>query len=274
MVEKILPYLKRWAHDIYVEPFGGGASMLFAKDPVGVEVYNDLDSGLFHFFKILSDPRDFARFYRRVQPILLSREFYNECLAKWEDTDDLIDRAVKWFVVARQNFSGHFGQGWSFSVTSSSRGMSQAVSSWLTIIDMLPEIYERIRRTQIEHEDWRTILERYDTPKTLFYCDPPYIADTRKSGGYAHEMNTEDHEQLIDSIQRIQGAAVLSGYSNPIYAALEWERIDYQTACHAAGRTRATGLQGKGSVLEKQPRTESLWVHPRITETNQQLTLF
>lgn len=35
-------------HKIYVEVFCGGASLLFAKEPVGAEVYNDVDEGLFY----------------------------------------------------------------------------------------------------------------------------------------------------------------------------------------------------------------------------------
>ena len=54
MVKKLLPLIPR--HRIYVEPFGGGASLLFAKAPAPVEVYNDVDSGLVHFFRVLRDP--------------------------------------------------------------------------------------------------------------------------------------------------------------------------------------------------------------------------
>jgi DNA adenine methylase len=41
MVKKLLPLIGD--HRIYVEPFGGGASLLFSKEPSPVEVYNDLD---------------------------------------------------------------------------------------------------------------------------------------------------------------------------------------------------------------------------------------
>lgn len=44
MVAKLLPLIP--PHKIYVEPFGGGASLLFAKEPSPVEVYNDIDSAV------------------------------------------------------------------------------------------------------------------------------------------------------------------------------------------------------------------------------------
>jgi len=264
MSVKILPYLKRWKHRIYVEPFGGGASMLFAKLPAKVEVYNDLDSGLYNFFCVLSDPRDFARFYRRVQPLMYSRELYNDCRKTWAETEDKIDRAVKWFVVARMAFSGDFAHSWGSVVTTSARGMAGTSSKWLSIIDQLPEVHARISRVQIEHADFRDILTRYDTPETLFYLDPPYVAETRSSGGYAHELSADDHSDMVDLLAKIEGAAVLSGYPTTMYDRLGWHRVDFETSCHAAGKTRGTGLQGKGSALEHQKRTECLWVHPRI----------
>jgi hypothetical protein len=58
---------------------------------------------------------------------------------------------------------------------------------------------------------------------------------------------------------------LLSGYAHEVYRPLEeagWERKDFPAACHAVGRTRNSGLQGRGAVLKKQPRLESVWISP------------
>jgi len=76
-------------------------------------------------------------------------------------------------------------------------------------------------------------------------------------------MTDEDHIELVERLLNIKGMAILSGYASEIYRPLEdagWMRKDWQTACHAAGKTRGSGLQGKGSALKKQPRTETAWV--------------
>src|SRR3990167_5671497 len=108
-----------------------------------------------------------------------------------------------------------------------------------------------------EHNYWR-----YNTPNTFFYLDPPYVMNTRKSGGYKYEMANNDHQELIEILLDIKGKVLLSGYNSNMYIPLEaagWIRKDYQTVCHAAGRTRFNKILGKGSATKLQSRTESLW---------------
>jgi len=264
MIAKLVPMLPQ-CHT-YVEPFGGGASVLFARTPSPVEVYNDLDSGLVGFFRVIADPTLFAQFYRRVEALPYAREIYDDCRSTWADQTDLIERTWRWFVVARQSFSGDFGGGsWGSSVTTSTRGMAATCSQFFSTIDALPEISVRLRRVQIEHIDWRVILDRYDTLDTLFYLDPPYIHSTRSASKYRHEMVDSDHIDLVERLLKIRGMAALSGYNNTIYDRLYnagWDRIQWHVVCSAAGRTQATGIRGKGSLLCMQPRTEVLWRNP------------
>lgn len=81
MVAKILPMLTAIPHTRYVEPFGGGASILMAKPPVDVETYNDLDSALYDFFTVLADPDLFPQFVRRVKLLPCSRQLYDHARA-------------------------------------------------------------------------------------------------------------------------------------------------------------------------------------------------
>ena len=262
MTAKLLPLFP--SHKIYVEPFGGGASLLMGKEPSSVEVYNDLDSGLVDFFRVLRNKDQFAEFHQQVSLIPYAREEYDYCRKAWRETKDPVSRAVAWFVVARMAFSGDFGAGWSSTVSRSVRGMPRSVSDWLTAIDRLPEVAERLLRVQIEQSDFRKILDRYDTPNTFFYCDPPYIHATRSAGKYAHELDDNDHQDLVDLLLTRRAKIMLSGYDHPIYQRLMdhgWRKVQWETACHAAGKTRASGLQGKGSALKKQKRTETVWMN-------------
>ncbi len=267
MVKKLLLLLP--PHHIYVEVFGGGAQLLFAKPPSPVEVYNDIDSGLVNFFRVLRDPRKFERFYRLVSLTPYSREEFYFCRDTWQQCKDDVERAYRWFVAVRMSFSGH-SNSWSFSVSQSRRGMTATASRMLSLIEMLLEIHQRVMRVQIEHRDFRDIFPLYDAPETLFYCDPPYVPETRKlRKAYPHEMTLEDHKDLVAILLNIQGMALLSGYRHPVYEPLEqagWKRFDFPYPCNAVGRVRTARLQGKGVIKAKQMRTESVWISPRAWE--------
>ena len=263
--KKLLPLIP--AHHTYVEAFGGGASLLFAKPPSPVEVYNDLDAGLVNFFRVLRDPVQFAAFQRLITLTPYARTEFDHCLATWHEQADPVTRAYRWYVVARMSFGGMFGSSWGSAVTWSRRGMAGTASKYLSIIEHLPAIAERLLRVQVENADWRVILERYDTPETFFYLDPPYVPATRRGGGYAHELTAAEHAELARVLGNVRGLVMLSGYAHELYAPLAeagWQRRDFNTTCYAAARTRATGLQGAGACEATQSRVESVWLNYEV----------
>jgi len=277
MVKKLLPLIPK--HHTYVEVFGGAANLLLAKDPSPVEVYNDIDSGLVNFFRVLRDKNKFQKFYEQVVLMPYSREEYNECRETWDKEEDDVQMAVKWFVVARQSFSGKFGSSWGYAVTNSVRGMADPVSKYWGAIDMLPEVAERLLRVQIEHNDFRKILKAYDTENTFFYLDPPYVLDTRTEAVYRYEMALEDHQELVDMLLHITGKAMLSGYDHEVYKPLEeagWTKLVFEARCWVTGKTRATKHIYNDSNKHKLKRKECVWLSPNcetIPKNEKQLTL-
>ncbi len=251
-------------HTTYVEPFGGGAAVLLNKSPSPVEIHNDVDEGLVHFWRVVRDPVKYLELQRRLALTPYARAEWGWSRDTWRETEDPVERAARWYTVARQSFSGNFGGGWSYSTTLSRRGMGSHNSAWLSSIECLPEIHARMMRVQIDCDDWRKVLERYDTPETFFYCDPPYVPKTRRDGEYKHEMTTEDHEELVGRLLLLQGKVLLSGYPSDSYLPLEdagWNRLERDVSCYAAGKTRGTGLLGNGVCKENQRRTEVVWIN-------------
>lgn len=177
MTSKLLKLMP--PHHTYVEVFGGGASLLFAKPPSPVEVYNDIDSDLVNLFRVLRDTDKFDRFYRLAALTPYSREEYYFCRDTYEQVEDDVERAYRFFVVARMSFSGDRKGGWKLSVTADKGRMAGTCSGWLSTIEGLPQVAARLMRVQVEHYDFRLIFKIYDTPDTLFYCDPPYLPETR-----------------------------------------------------------------------------------------------
>ena len=145
---------------------------------------------------------------------------------------------------------------WSYSATQSSRGMAGRVSGWLSTIDeVLPSVAERFRMVQIENLPWQEIIRRYDTPETLFYCDPPYLLSTRNGCVvYKYEMSVEDHRELAEALNSVIGHVVLSGYAAPEYDEWYrgWERVEFVATVSAR--------LDKGRSHDR--RTEVLWIKP------------
>lgn len=242
-------------HHRYVEVFGGSAAVLFAKPASPIEIYNDLDSGLVTFFRVLRDPVQFHEFYRRVQLVPYSREEYYAARTTWDQTDDSIEQAVRWFVVARWSFSGTWGRSWGYDLAEYTPRGPAHISKWLSVLDMLPAFHHRLMRVSIEHDDWAKILDRYDDPATCFYLDPPYMPDTRKNIAYRHELTADDHAALVERSLRLTGMVLLSGYRSPVYRPLEdagWVRQERDVPLRSKNHRRA--------VAER--RQECLWINP------------
>lgn len=89
------------AHNCYVEPYGGGGSVLLRKEPSPFEVYNDLDSGLVSFFRLLRErPEDLIR---AIELTPYSRE---EFMRAYEHSEDPLESARRLFVRSWQGYGG------------------------------------------------------------------------------------------------------------------------------------------------------------------------
>lgn len=256
-------YLSDWIvswfppHTHYVEAFAGGLAVLLRKDPNGIsEVINDFDGDLTNFWRVLKDEAEFAAFQRRVEATPFSSKEFGE--ADFLDPDDdAVERAVKFFVRCRQSRQGLRKDFATMSRSRTRRGMNDQVSSWLTAIDGLPEIHERLKRVVIFNEDAVAVIKREDSSDTLYYCDPPYLHETRVvTDAYACEMTGEDHERFLITLAGIEGKFLLSGYRNDLYDAYAdrngWHRVDREIDCKAS------------SASVKPRRIESLWMNYEV----------
>jgi DNA adenine methylase len=248
-LEWLLPQLPVCHH--YCEPFAGSAAVLINREPSPVETYNDVDGAVVNFFRVLRERRD-----ELIQAIGLTpfsrEEFFIACQPTPPGASN-IERARRFFVRARQVRTGlaqtaSLGR-WANCKNTSRAGMSGVVSRWLGSIEQLPDIAERLLRVQIENRPAMDVLDLYDDPRTLFYCDPPYVHTTRGDAkAYGYEMTEADHITLAKKLNSVKAKVALSGYRCKLYDKLYagWNRIDGAAKrCHSI----------------KQQRQESLWVN-------------
>ena len=274
MINNILNIMPE--HKRYLEPFGGVGSILLNK-PIRYDIYNDVNQNVVTLFNVLRDKEKFEEFKRLLYLTPFSREVhknYKKDLNKNNINSD-IERVYKWYYVLRSSFSGVYDG--SFAINS---GLTDAwhIFSYLNGIDKLDYIVERLRHVVIENKDFRDIFDIYVSQwdnNSIVYCDPPYVPETRKTPNvYEYEMSLDDHIDLIELLIKYENQVkfILSGYANDLYKKLEdrgWQRIDFDTVCWAAGKTKTSKLKGNNMLKEHQKRVESVWINYKPQDTKE-----
>lgn len=257
----LLPLLPYTTH--YCEPFGGSAAVLINRNPSPVETYNDLDGDVVNFFRVLRTHKE--ELLEAIGLTPFSREELR--LSVNNDNGNLSDfeRARRFFVRARQVRTGlaqTASEGrWAHCKLTSRAGMAGAVSRWLGSVEGLSEVAQRLLRVQIENDPALQVIERYDSPETLFYCDPPYVHESRTdTSAYAYEMSDSEHRELANLLHRVQGKVAVSGYHSALMNELygDWLSIEAPPRKAHSTNTRPDNT--------KQERTETLWINYTLDE--------
>ncbi len=245
----LLPLLPRATH--FCDVYGGSAAVIINRPPALVETYNDIDSELVNFFSVLRQQKD--QLIESIGLTPFSREELMLACQQLTPEITTLERARRFYVRARQVRTGlaqtaSAGR-WAHCVLTSRAGMAGAVSRWLGAIEDLPLIAQRLLRVQIENAPALDVIARFDSSETLFYCDPPYVHDTRgDSKAYGFEMTDNDHQTLATALHRVQGKVALSGYKGELYDSLYKDWF-------------VTTAPSKQAHSVKQDRTEVLWTN-------------
>lgn len=245
-------------HRVYVEPYGGAASVLLQKPRAYAEVYNDLDGEIVNLFRVLRNPATARELIRLVHLTPYSREEFE---VSYITADDPVEQARRTLFRAAAGFStaGANASRWTTGFRGNvTRSGTTPAGDWAGVPVVLEQVIERLRGVVIENASSLEIIERYDGIGTLFYLDPPYPFETRNGrwagNCYQHEMTNQQHRELSEVIHEIEGMVIISGYQCELYDGLyqRWERMDRSTyADHAL------------------KRTESIWLSPRTVEALQ-----
>ena len=231
-------------HRVYVEPFGGAASVLLKKPRSYCEVYNDLDGEVVNLFRMVRDRGEELR--RALELTPFARE---EFAASYQATDDSLEQARRTVVRSFMGFgSNSHNQQTGFRANSSRCGTTPA-HDWRNYPGAFGAVVERLRGVVIENRPAADVMHAHDGDDTVHYVDPPYVAETRDKGGdYRHEMTDADHASLAETLHTLRGAVVLSGYRSEMYST-------FYAGWHVVERhARADGAL---------PRVECLWLSPR-----------
>jgi DNA adenine methylase len=239
-------------HRVYVEPFGGAASVLLQKRRSYAEVYNDMSGELCNLFRVVRDQGETLRQKLHLTPF--SRDDYRE---SFKVSEDPVEQARRTVIRSMMGFgSNSFCRDIKSGFRSNSnRSGTTPAHDWTNYPECLPAIIERLRGVVIENRDGAEIMARHDRPDCLHYCDPPYVHDTRRymdahgNHGYDHEMTDEDHRTLAAFLRTLKGMVIVSGYDCPLYAEI------YQGWRTERRKSLADGAR---------KREETLWFSPNV----------
>jgi DNA adenine methylase len=239
------------AHRVYVEPFGGAASVLMRKARSAAEVYNDLDDQVVGLFRVLQEPAGAARLLELLRLTPFARREFE---LSYAPAGDQIEAARRLIMRSFMGFGsnahssalrGHRSTGFR---SNSNRSGTTPAHDWANYPDAVPAMIARIAGVVIESRDALEVMTRHDGATTLHYVDPPYVHETRSDAHmYRHELDGGGHVKLLACLRSLAGMIVLSGYATELYdrALFDWRRVTIEALADGA-----------------RPRVEVLWLNP------------
>lgn len=241
-------------HRVYVEPFGGAASVLLRKPRAYAEIYNDLDGDVVNLFNILRSDRA-PELIRVLELTPFARDEFD---GAYEISNDPVEEARRLII---RSFMGFGSDGFNRNTrtgfrSASNRSGTTPAHDWVNYPENLRAIIKRLQGVVIERRPAADVVAKYDGVETLHYLDPPYMPETRSDKSrkfgdlyhaYAHEMTAADHEGLLQTARSLAGAVVISGYPTSLYdrALNGWHRVTCAALADGAAK-----------------RTEVLWINP------------
>jgi DNA adenine methylase len=229
-------------HQVYCEPFCGGAAIFFAKEPSKVEIINDTNGEIINFYEVLK--RDFAALEREIEISLHSRKQHRQAGVIYNNPDmfDRVKRAWAVWMLANISYGCKLDGSFGYDRTgANSKKMANKRSNFYV------DYAIRLQQVQIECCDALRIIQSRDTPRTFFYLDPPYPGTEQ---GHYDGYTQMDFDALLELLAAIQGKFLLSSFRNKSLADFTqkngWHTVELRLSSamtHGGGRTTRTKVE-------------------------------
>lgn len=196
-------------HEMYCEPFIGGAAIFFAKPKSKIEIINDTNKEMINFYKVVQT--DFTSLEKEVMITLHSRDLHRKAKVIYANPDMFSDLKRAWAVwtLANQSFASGLDKDWGYDIsknTTSKKIMNKRES-------FTYDYAVRLQDVQLECTDALRIIASRDNENAFFYCDPPYH---NSNCGHYDGYSVQDFENLLKLLSEIKGKFLLSSYPSPI----------------------------------------------------------
>lgn len=173
-------------HEIYVEPFVGSGAIYWKKEPSKKEVINDLDNDLINNYKILKRTKE-----RNFKTDLNTADELNNFVNRPAKTDT--DKLLKASIIS----CGTYG--------TTGKGKIYREHNPYNKFKNIDKQQERMNNTTILNQDYKTVIKKYDSPKTFFFLDPPY-----ESSEKLYKKGSFNYPELNNVLENIKGKFLLT----------------------------------------------------------------
>ncbi|HUM50498.1 MAG TPA: DNA adenine methylase [Chitinophagales bacterium] len=229
-------------HNLYCEPFIGGAAIFFGKEKSRVEVINDTNKELINFYKVVQ--QDFVSLEMEIRISLHSRDLHKKANVIYNNPDMFSDIRRAWavWVLSSQSFC---------SMLDGSFGYDKVKNTVAIKINNKKQSFTedyaiRLQNVQLECTDALRVINSRDTKDSFFYCDPPYYnSDCGHYDGYS----IQDFENLLQVLSNIKGKFMLSSYPSEILKkftkAHGWHTAEFKqlVSVNAKGANQKTKIE-------------------------------
>jgi DNA adenine methylase len=257
IASKIVQEINKIPHSVYAEPFAGGLAVLYAKGVPEAsngdhyrEAINDTNEQLITFWRVAREQPEELNRWLQLTPY--SQAEYRRALQIYRNPKEHGQLEVAWaaYIQCCHSFAKKVGAGWAAEVVA-----QNSAATHQNKLQLLPECFDRLKGVYIGCEDALRFIKRWDSPQTLFYCDPPYPGTNQ---GHYKGYTMEDYQALCDALDNAQGSYILSNYSQEIAPKSALDCVEV-----AARMSAVNGRSSTRSDKAKAERVEKLWICDR-----------
>ena len=191
----------------YIEPFGGGANLLFCKNVSKVEIINDLSDELVNLLRAVRD--ESHELIRRMHLYKCCPESFDK-LDKKKNFEDYLDQAVHDLLLRKMSRNG----------TKKSFAKPSSPAAWKNGISGIQQFADRLKEVFILNKPAFELMQTFDAEDVLMYVDPPYLHDSKSKELTTSDMSIENHMEMNRILSAYKGKVILSGVMSPLYKRL------------------------------------------------------
>jgi len=214
------------SHKVYCEPFCGGASVFFAKEPSETEVLADANAEIVKAFKMIQSltKAELAEL-RSCEWMARKKLFERMKTAKPEGKVAKLHRFLYLRSFSFSRLGGATESGRSLS------GYDTASEGRATkIVERVAKAIPRLKGVKLVAGDYESVVKEYDGADTVFFFDPPYAGYNVQSGIGEKGFDEERFRKVLKSIKGkfiltygVKGKLDLSGFK--VQRVAQWRSV-------------------------------------------------